>query len=968
MEHVPLQKDSESPPLSPVMKKSSTSKIVNKRTIIIAAIVIVVLVILVIVLGALLAAERAKSRGKKVGESTPAPTTTTTPGPTTPGTEVWWNVRLPDNIVPDHYDVVLYIDLKKLVFFGDVSILVNVTKPTENVLVHVNKMNITSAKVEMASSGVSLSMQRQFEFKKNQFYVMVMKSPLEKGRQYRIKMSFRAQLTGDLAGLYKSTYKRDGKEITIAATQLQPTDARRTFPCFDEPALKAKFTVTLAHDPSMISISNMPIKSQETDGEWQLDHFEETRIMPTYLLAFVVCDFKHKTVTTSGGTNMSFYAPPDQIDQVNYAMDVGSKMLEYMEGFFGIKYPLPKADMIAIPDFAAGAMENWGLILYRETALLYKPGESSESNKNRVAYVVSHELAHQWFGNLVTMEWWDDLWLNEGFASFVEYYGVNHTEPEWKPLERFVVADMESAFSLDGLQNSHPIKVPVNHPDEINEIFDSISYNKGATVIRMLKFFLGEAVFLKGLNRYLNKHLYGNAVTDDLWKALEEESCVQPGGCKSVKQMMDTWTLQMGYPVLTFTKKSGNTYTVSQERFLYDRNANVTTKYTSPFNYTWVVPFTYITQANNQTISKPLNKTSVEISWDGSGWLKGNVGQTGFYRINYPQQQWKQLTGQMNIDHLEFQVTDRAGMLDDAFNLARAGYIKYTVPLNLTKYMSKEDEYVPLVAVDSGMGYISGIVPQSSPASKYLEKYLQHQLMNQYKKLGFNDTGSHLEKYKRNLVLSAMCSAGEPSCLTNASTYFKKWMADPVQNPVPANFRSLVYFYGIKNGGVKEWDFAFGQFQNTTVASERRKILYGLSGVSEPWIIRRYLQYSIDPTKIKMQDTARVIAYLSIYNPLGRQLAWQFVKLNWDHILEKFGGGFFAIRTVISSVTGGMSTEFELQDLKSFNEKHAGGSGARAQQQAEERVLANIQWRQQHEQDVANWLKDFLVSNKIPLN
>lgn len=556
------------------------------------------------------------------------------------------------------------------------------------------------------------------------------------------------------------------------------------------------------------------------------------------------------------------------------------------------------------------------------------------------------------------MAWWDDLWLNEGFASFVEYYGVNATEPDWKMLDSFVVADMVYAFTLDGLVNSHPIKVPVNHPDEINEIFDSISYNKGASVIRMLQFFLGRDVFLNGLNRYLKKYRYRNAVTDDLWNALEEESCAR-GSCKSVKQMMDTWTLQMGYPVLKITKKgAGNKYTVSQERFLYDRKTNVTSKYKSPFNYTWVVPFTYITNGSSVPTPKPLNLTSVEIEWNGRGWLKGNGGQTGFYRVNYEQMQWDQMAKQLGADHEDFKDTDRAGLLDDAFNLARAGYIKYSVPLNLTKYLKREEGYVPWAAVSNADDFISKILPKSSPAYKYFEEYLSHQATHLYQKLKFNDNGSHLDIYTRNIILHIMCGVGEDSCIKSAADYFKKWMEE--NTPVPANLRSLVYYYGIKNGGAKEWDFAFQQFQNTTVASERRTILYGLSGASEPWILVRYLYYSIDSSKIKSQDAARVIYNVANHNPQGRQLAWQFLKINWDYILKKFGGGFFAMRNIVLGVTSGFASEFELEDLKSFNEKHAAGAGARAQQQAEETVMANIQWRKQSEEDLTKWLKEYL--------
>lgn len=968
MVHVPLLQlqEEESTCASPVIKGESyvSPRIVNQRTVFAVVIIILVLVALVIVLGALYGVERAERKGDRWAKTTPATMEPTpTIGPTTPGTEVWWKVRLPHNVVPDHYDVELNIDLDKAEFNGSVTILVTVREPTENVLVHVNKMKITSASVEKASTGGKLGIVRKFLFEKNQFYVIILKSALEKQRQYKIKMRFKAKLTDDLAGLYKSTYKRkDGTEIAIAATQFQPTDARRAFPCFDEPALKATFSVTLGHNPKYISISNMPIESSEMKDSLQLDHFQKTPKMPTYLLAFVVCDFANKTKTTRNGTRMTLYAPPDQIDQVDFAMDNGIKMLQFMEGYFGIRYPLPKADMIAIPDFAAGAMENWGLITYRETALLIKSGESAETNKKRVAAVVSHELAHQWFGNLVTMKWWDDLWLNEGFASFVEYYGVNATQPDWKLLDSFVVADMASAFSLDGLTNSHPIKVPVNHPDEINEIFDSISYNKGASIIRMLQYFLGKDVFLKGLNRYLNKHLYGNAETDDLWNALEEETRSR-GNFKHVKQMMDTWTLQMGYPVLNINRIGAHKYNVSQERFLYDRSGNFTSKYNSPFSYKWVVPFTYFTNASLDPVTKLLNMTSVEIDWDGSGWLKANAGQRGYYRVNYGQPLWNRLAIQMENDHEVFKSTDRAGLIDDAFNLARAGYMKYSMAFKLTKYLRKEEEYVPWEAVITNVNTIKSILPRSSPSFKYLEKYIYNLSFPLYQKLGFNDTGSHLEIYKRNIVLGTMCGAGESSCLSQASRYFQNWMEK--NQSVPANFRSLVYFYGIRNGGVKEWDFAFEQFQKTTVASERRNILFGLSGTTESWILTRYLEYSIDSTKIKAQDTSRVIYFIANYNPQGRHLAWQFLKINWNFILKKFGGGFFSIRNVILGVTSGFATEFELQELKKFNENNAAGAGARAQQQAVERVMANVQWRKQNEEDVENWLRDYLAVNKI---
>eukprot|EP00794_Sanderia_malayensis_P016583 gene16583-18269_t len=518
-----------------------------------------------------------KAPATKSSMSTKGPDAKTTPMPTAGTNKPYMNIRLPKYIKPKHYDVALNVDLKKLSFTGKSSVQFRVEKSAEYLFIHVADMNITKAIIK--KDGTELKVNNTMEYKKNEYYVFVMTSPATPG-QYSMHFDFSAELNKNLKGLYKSTYKRkSGKEITIAATQFQPTDARRAFPCFDEPALKATFNISLIHDPNYIAISNMPIISSKMENGLTRDNFQKTMIMPTYLLAFIVCDFKNMTSTTSSGVSMTYFAPPDQVDQLQYAVDTGKQILVYFEKYYNITYPLPKADMIAVPDFAAGAMENWGLMTYRETALLFKPGQSSESNKQRVAVVISHELAHQWFGNLVTTEWWSDLWLNEGFASYVEYFGVNYTEPNWRMMEQIVVNDQASAFSSDALVTSHPIYIPVNHPNEINEIFDSISYQKGCSILMMLDHFLGHDIFLKGLNSYLNKYKFRNARTEDLWNSLSQAS----NNKFNVSKIMDPWTRQMGFPVVRITK-SGSDYLVTQKRFLLDPTPDYSKeKYTSPY-------------------------------------------------------------------------------------------------------------------------------------------------------------------------------------------------------------------------------------------------------------------------------------------------------------------------------------------------------------------------------------------------
>ncbi|KFM56599.1 Aminopeptidase N, partial [Stegodyphus mimosarum] len=424
-------------------------------------------------------------------------------------------VLLPKSIIPEHYDVELqpFILPGNFTFNGKVRVQIRVLEETDNVTLHINNITVNEASIRL--SGVDApGIAKTSEDLERQFYILHLKGKLRTGQSYEVYMEFLGCLNDQLAGFYRSSYKdEEGQTRWLATTQFQATDARRAFPCFDEPALKATFNITIVHWANMTSLSNMPIyKTERRDNIWTADYFETTVRMSTYLLAFIVSDFKSRSTP-----EFSVWSREAVLNTSTYALEVGPKILKFYESFFNVKYPLPKTDMVAIPDFNAGAMENWGLITYRETALLYDPRYSSASNKQRVIVVISHELAHQWFGNLVTPKWWDDLWLNEGFASYVEYLGVNAVHPDWMMDQQFVLEDLQDVMDLDCLKTSHPISIPVRHPDEINEIFDRISYEKGASIIRMMKYFLGDKDFGTGLTNYLNAKKFDNAVQDDLW-------------------------------------------------------------------------------------------------------------------------------------------------------------------------------------------------------------------------------------------------------------------------------------------------------------------------------------------------------------------------------------------------------------------------------------------------------------------
>ncbi|NWV24852.1 PSA aminopeptidase, partial [Origma solitaria] len=372
-------------------------------------------------------------------------------------------------------------------------------------------------------------------------------STLQKGTG-TLKIDFVGELNDKMKGFYRSKYCTPSGDTRYAAvTQFEATDARRAFPCWDEPAIKATFDISLVVPKDRVALSNMNVVERRPypDDESLVEvKFARTPVMSTYLVAFVVGEYDFVEARSQDGVLVRVYTPVGKAEQGKFALEVAAKTLPFYKDYFNVPYPLPKIDLIAIADFAAGAMENWGLVTYRETALLIDPKNSCSSSRQWVALVVGHELAHQWFGNLVTMEWWTHLWLNEGFASWIEYLCVDHCFPEYDIWTQFVSADYTRAQELDALDNSHPIEVSVGHPSEVDEIFDAISYSKGASVIRMLHDYIGDEDFRKGMNLYLTKFQQRNAATEDLWESLEKASG------KPIAAVMNTWTKQMGFPLI----------------------------------------------------------------------------------------------------------------------------------------------------------------------------------------------------------------------------------------------------------------------------------------------------------------------------------------------------------------------------------------------------------------------------------
>lgn len=622
---------------------------------------------------------------------------------------------------------------------------------------------------------------------------------ISKGSKAQLEIKFTGQLNDKMAGFYRSTYKKeDGTEGLLATTQMEPTDARRSFPCFDEPALKAAFTVTLIADKNLTCLSNMDVSSESevqsaiSGSTKKAVKFNKSPEMSTYLVAFIVGELNY-IETNAFRVPVRVYAPPGQdIEHGRFSLELAARTLAFYEKVFGIEFPLPKMDQVAIPDFAQGAMENWGLVTYRVVDLLLDEKASGAATKERVAEVVQHELAHQWFGNLVTMDWWEGLWLNEGFATWASWYSCNEFYPEWNVWQTFVTDTLQGALSLDSLRSSHPIEVPVKRADEINQIFDAISYSKGSCVLRMISTYLGEDVFLEGVRRYLKKHAYGNTQTGDLWASLADASG------KKVEEVMAAWTKEVGYPVVTVSESGPDTVHVKQNRFL--RTGDV-----KPEEDQVLYPV-LLALRTKEGVDKSLvlDKREADFKVSSTDFFKVNADHTSPYRTSYAPERLEKL-GQAAKEGL-LPVEDRAGMIADAGALAQSGYQKTSGVLSLLKGFDSETEFVVWNEIVARLTAVqSAWIFEDEAVRSGLEKFQLSLLSAKAHALGwtFSSKDGHIEQQFKAMLFGSAGLSGDEAIIKASKEMFAKYMAGD-KTAIHPNIRGSVFAIALKNGGQDE--------------------------------------------------------------------------------------------------------------------------------------------------------------------
>ena len=825
--------------------------------------------------------------------------------------------------VPINYNLTFEPDLKKFTFAGTEEITVSCKKPINIITMHCAEIKIKSCVVTSGKDVIKST--PKTDAKKESLSIKL--GQKVKGK-ISISLEFQGILNDRLLGFYRSQYKQNGKTKYLATTQFEAADARRAFPCWDEPKAKATFEISIIADNKFSAISNMPIISKKKIKNKTLYKFGKTPVVSTYLIYLGVGEFEYLTGKT-GKVTIRVVTTKGNKSKGKYSLDLGKKLLTSYEKYFGIKYPLPKLDLIAIPDFAAGAMENWGAITFRETILLYDPKTSSTRTKQFIAEVISHEIAHQWFGNLVTMEWWNDLWLNESFATFMATKFVDKFYPEWNLWDQFIEDAMNNAMGLDALKTTHPIDVTVNSPAEIREIFDVISYDKGGCVLRMLENYVGETNFRAGLKKYLSAFKYGNAKGQDLWYAIGKASKMP------VSSMVNSWLKQPGFPQIEITQ-NGKSLSLKQSRFLMEPTPKTQ-------KGLWQVPITY--GLGKETKSTLFTKKSTTVkTTDGPGFV-ANIGRTGFYRVKYDDGILLDL--KMLVDQKQIPPVDRWAIQNDLFALCVAGKEDITNYLDFTDAYFDEDSYLPQTNVANNLNFLSLLTffeNFTDEISEYAINYFRKILSN----LGWvpQKTDKHTDAFLRGFSIFALGKLGDESVLEQAQIKFKAFLKNPAT--LPPDIREPVFALVAWTGNAKTHAQFIKLYKNAKTMEEKLRFLGAMCSFTDKKLLIKTLQFS-QTSEVRSQNMQLPIMKVAA-NPYGREILWPWLKKNWGKISKKVGHGNPLFNRIVASIALVADDSME-SDIKAFFKKNPTPGTERTQIQTLEKIRVHSKFLKKMKKD-----------------
>jgi aminopeptidase N len=840
--------------------------------------------------------------------------------------------RLPEVARPDNYKLTFAPDLDKATFEGDETISIHVLHSTSEITL--NAVDIDFHEISITSGG-STQKAKVTPEKDKEMVVLSVEKPLTAGAA-TVHITYTGILNNEMRGLYLG---KDDKGRKYAATQFEATDARRAFPSFDEPDYKATFDITAVADKGMVAISNYKVVSDAPGpGDKHTVKFATTAKMSSYLAALVVGNFEYIEGSVDG-IPIRVYSTPGKKEMGKFALDAAEYIVGYYDKYFGIKYPYGKLDLVGLPDFSAGAMENIGCITFREVILLIDEKQGSVDLKKTIASVTAHEIAHMWFGDLVTMKWWDDIWLNEGFATWMETKPVQQWKPEWN-YKLDEVSGTAGTMNVDSLANTRPIHQAADTPAQIQELFDGIAYGKAASVLRMLESYLGEETFRAGVNAYLREHAYGNSTADDFWSTQARVSK------RPVDQIMPTFVKQAGLPILSVKAQcSGNSTNVSlsQRRYYFDRS-----KFDASNDELWQIPLCMKGSGSSQKC-EVLTKKEETFTLPGcSTWVLANAGATGYYHAAY---QPEAVRGLANDAEAKLTPGERIALQADIWASVRVGREPVGDYLAFVEGLQSDRNRAVLEDVLGRLNYIGQYLVNDADRDSY-HAWLRQYLAPAIKEVGWEPKPGDSDEQKtlRARLLNALgYDARDPGALEEARKIADKALTDP--NSVDRELAGGAFGLAALNGDPDFYDRVMAGLKNPKSPEEYYMYFFTLPQFSDQKLLQRTLDYALTPD-VRSQDALGLITNV-MGNPAGEKLAWDFIRQHWTEI-EKAGGPFASAQVVgATSVFCDAGLRDQVTD---FFTAHKVAAAERTYKQSIERINNCVDLKAQQESQLASWL------------
>ena len=842
--------------------------------------------------------------------------------------------RLPEIARPENYKLKFTPDLEKASFEGDETISIRVLAPTMQITL--NSAEIDFHEVSITSGGTTQKATVTPE-KDKEMVVLTVGKQIAAGPA-TIHITYSGTLNNEMRGFYLG---KDEQGRKYASTQFESTDARRAFPSFDEPDYKATFDITAVADNGLVAISNQKVISDTPGPEGKHTvRFATTAKMSSYLAALVVGNFEY-VEGEADGIPIRVYATTGKKEMGRFALEIATGVLKYYDNYFGIKYPYGKLDLIGIPDFSAGAMENTGCITFREVVLLADEKQTSVDRKKSIATVIAHEMAHQWFGDLVTMKWWDDIWLNEGFATWMESKSVEALKPEWH-IDLDDVSGTGGTMNLDSLANTRPIHQAAETPAQILELFDGIAYGKAASVLRMLEAYLGEETFRAGVNAYLKQHQYGNATASDFWEAQAKTSK------KPVDQIMPTWVQQAGLPVVNVKAQcSGNStsVTLTQQRFYYDRS-----KLDESNDQLWQIPLCMKASADDKSKKcELLTKKEETLTMPGcSNWVLANAGASGYYRVGYQTDAVRALA---NDAETKLTPAERIALQSDVWASVRVGREPVGGYLAFVQGLQSDRNRAVLQDVLGRLNYIGQYLVSDGDRDSY-RAWMRQFLGPMMKDVGWEPKPGESDEQRtlRSRLFNADGrDARDPQALAEARQIADKALGDP--SSVDHQLAGGAFALAALNGDAEFYDKLMAAIKDAKSPSQYYLYFSALTQFSDPKLLERTLEYAVSPD-VRSQDALRLVTGV-LGNPAGQQLAWDFIRQNWPAV-EKAGGPFASAQVVgATSVFCDAGLRDQVTD---FFTAHKVEAAERTYKLSIERINACVDLKSQQEPQLASWL------------